>query len=103
MPDMLNWFGWCTWDAFYTDVTSEGIKKGLERLLAFNSHPKSCFDFTNLTLQLKKIELLFPPSFFFFSFQKGGISPKFVIIDDGWQSVAMDPTGIDCKSDNAAK
>ncbi|KAI3686161.1 hypothetical protein L1987_79834 [Smallanthus sonchifolius] len=55
MPNMLNWFGWCTWDAFYTDVTSEGVKQGLE------------------------------------SFQKGGISPKFVIIDDGWQSVGMDP------------
>lgn len=31
MPDMLNWFGWCSWDAFYTDVTSEGVKQGLER------------------------------------------------------------------------
>ncbi|XP_059662320.1 probable galactinol--sucrose galactosyltransferase 1 isoform X2 [Cornus florida] len=31
MPDMLNWFGWCTWDAFYTDVTEEGVKQGLER------------------------------------------------------------------------
>lgn len=31
MPDMLNWFGWCTWDAFYTDVNAEEIKQGLER------------------------------------------------------------------------
>lgn len=30
MPDMLNWFGWCTWDAFYTTVTAEGVKQGLE-------------------------------------------------------------------------
>ncbi|KAK1316492.1 putative galactinol--sucrose galactosyltransferase 1 [Acorus calamus] len=30
MPDMLNWFGWCTWDAFYTNVTAEGVKQGLE-------------------------------------------------------------------------
>ncbi|XP_026406042.1 probable galactinol--sucrose galactosyltransferase 1 [Papaver somniferum] len=66
MPDMLNWFGWCTWDAFYTDVTSEGVKQGLE------------------------------------SFEKGGISPKFVIIDDGWQSVAMDTTGIACIAEDAA-
>lgn len=66
MPDMLNWFGWCTWDAFYTDVTSEGVKEGLESL------------------------------------EKGGISPKFVIIDDGWQSVSMDPTGIECIADNSA-
>ncbi|KAI5674635.1 hypothetical protein M9H77_14999 [Catharanthus roseus] len=66
MPDMLNWFGWCTWDAFYTDVTAEGVKQGLE------------------------------------SFEKGGISPKFVIIDDGWQTVEMDPTGFAKLADNTA-
>ncbi|XP_050203605.1 probable galactinol--sucrose galactosyltransferase 1 [Mercurialis annua] len=66
MPDMLNWFGWCTWDAFYTDVTAEGVKQGLESL------------------------------------EKGGISPKFVIIDDGWQSVGMDTTSIETKADNTA-
>ncbi|XP_008775672.2 probable galactinol--sucrose galactosyltransferase 1 [Phoenix dactylifera] len=66
MPDMLNWFGWCTWDAFYTNVTAEGVKQGLESL------------------------------------EKGGIPPKFVIIDDGWQSVAMDPNGIASEADNAA-
>ncbi|XP_021319923.1 probable galactinol--sucrose galactosyltransferase 1 isoform X1 [Sorghum bicolor] len=66
MPDMLNWFGWCTWDAFYTNVTAQGVKKGLQ------------------------------------SFEKGGVSPRFVIIDDGWQSVAMDPVGIACLSDNSA-
>ncbi|GAA0172904.1 hypothetical protein LIER_26634 [Lithospermum erythrorhizon] len=66
MPDMLNWFGWCTWDAFYTNVTAEGVKHGLESL------------------------------------EKGGISPKFIIIDDGWQSVDMDPTGIEVLADNSA-
>ncbi|KAL3503676.1 hypothetical protein ACH5RR_038125 [Cinchona calisaya] len=66
MPDMLNWFGWCTWDAFYTDVTSEGVKQGLE------------------------------------SFEKGGIPPKFIIVDDGWQSVGMDPTSAEAKADNTA-
>ncbi|XP_037458692.1 probable galactinol--sucrose galactosyltransferase 1 isoform X1 [Triticum dicoccoides] len=66
MPDMLNWFGWCTWDAFYTDVTAEGVKEGLR------------------------------------SFEKGGTAPKFVIIDDGWQSVSMDPAGSAFVSDNAA-
>lgn len=66
MPDMLNWFGWCTWDAFYTDVTSEGVRQGIE------------------------------------SFEKGGISPKFVIIDDGWQSVGMDPASVEAKADNTA-
>ncbi|XP_007020358.2 PREDICTED: probable galactinol--sucrose galactosyltransferase 1 [Theobroma cacao] len=66
MPDMLNWFGWCTWDAFYTNVTSESLKEGLESL------------------------------------EKGGIPPKFVIIDDGWQSVGMDPNGTEFRADNAA-
>ncbi|KAJ4832878.1 flavodoxin-like fold protein [Turnera subulata] len=66
IPDMLNWFGWCTWDAFYTDVTAEGVKRGLE------------------------------------SFKNGGISPKFVIIDDGWQSVGMDATSVGNYADNTA-
>nr|GMD57930.1 probable galactinol--sucrose galactosyltransferase 1 [Ipomoea batatas] len=66
MPDMLNWFGWCTWDAFYTTVTAEGVKQGLEIL------------------------------------QKGGVCPKFVIIDDGWQSVGMDPSSVGVNADNSA-
>lgn len=66
IPDMLNWFGWCTWDAFYTDVTAEGVRQGLESL------------------------------------EKGGVLSKFVIIDDGWQSVGMDPTSVEAKADNTA-
>lgn len=42
-------------------------------------------------------------SFVISSLGMGGIHPKFVIIDDGWQSVAMDPTGIASESENAAK
>ncbi|KAL4382864.1 hypothetical protein GQ457_15G006560 [Hibiscus cannabinus] len=49
IPAHLDWFGWCTWDAFYTDVNPRGIKEGLQ------------------------------------SFSEGGCSPKFLIIDDGWQ------------------
>ncbi|KAJ7945784.1 Galactinol--sucrose galactosyltransferase [Quillaja saponaria] len=48
-PGHLDWFGWCTWDAFYTDVNPQGIKAGLQ------------------------------------SFLEGGCSPKFLVIDDGWQ------------------
>ncbi|KAI3464163.1 hypothetical protein Pfo_020826 [Paulownia fortunei] len=51
-PAHLDWFGWCTWDAFYTEVSPSGIKEGLQ------------------------------------SFKDGGISPKFLIIDDGWQETA---------------
>ncbi|KAF6146266.1 hypothetical protein GIB67_011738 [Kingdonia uniflora] len=32
MPATLDWFGWCTWDAFYTEVNPQGIKEGLESL-----------------------------------------------------------------------
>lgn len=33
MPGILDYFGWCTWDAFYTDVSAEGVKQGLSRLI----------------------------------------------------------------------
>ena len=45
-------FGYCTWDAFYSSVTSEKVETALESL------------------------------------RKIGAPPKYVIIDDGWQSVA---------------
>ncbi|KAM5547983.1 putative galactinol--sucrose galactosyltransferase 6 [Rosa sericea] len=54
LPGIVDYFGWCTWDAFYQDVTQEGVEAGLKSLTA------------------------------------GGAPPKFVIIDDGWQSVAGD-------------
>ncbi|XP_058072563.1 probable galactinol--sucrose galactosyltransferase 2 isoform X2 [Magnolia sinica] len=31
LPSFVDWFGWCTWDAFYTDVTAEGVDEGLKR------------------------------------------------------------------------
>ena len=98
MPDILNWFGRCTWDAFYTNVTAEGVKEGLQRsllILQCIPNPKS---YHIISVLRHPIYL-----FFIFSFQKGGVSPKFVIIDDGWQSVAMDPVGIACLADNSAK
>ncbi|XP_017983531.1 PREDICTED: probable galactinol--sucrose galactosyltransferase 6 [Theobroma cacao] len=54
LPGIIDYFGWCTWDAFYQDVTQEGVESGLESLAS------------------------------------GGTPPKFVIIDDGWQSVGAD-------------
>ncbi|KAJ9690061.1 hypothetical protein PVL29_012629 [Vitis rotundifolia] len=32
MPGMLDWFGWCTWDAFYHEVNPQGIRDGLKSL-----------------------------------------------------------------------
>ncbi|KAK4752348.1 hypothetical protein SAY87_021146 [Trapa incisa] len=32
MPGILEYFGWCTWDAFYHDVNPKGIMDGLKSL-----------------------------------------------------------------------
>ncbi|KAI3909117.1 hypothetical protein MKW92_044812 [Papaver armeniacum] len=34
IPANLDWFGWCTWDAFYTEVSPQGIIEGLQSLSA---------------------------------------------------------------------
>ncbi|CAI5479866.1 unnamed protein product [Closterium sp. Yama58-4] len=54
LPGLLDCFGWCTWDAFYTKVDAQGVKQGLASLA------------------------------------EGNTPAKFLIIDDGWQSVAAD-------------
>ncbi len=50
-PDCMQYFGWCTWNAFYADVSHKKVFEGLE------------------------------------SFRAGGIVPKFLLLDDGWQTV----------------
>lgn len=40
MPSFLDWFGWCTWDAFYTDVTAEGVDEGLKILSEGDTPPR---------------------------------------------------------------
>lgn len=57
LPDFVDTFGWCTWDAFYGDVSAELVERGLA------------------------------------SFASGGVSPRFMILDDGWQAVRRMPTG----------
>ncbi|XP_061366078.1 probable galactinol--sucrose galactosyltransferase 2, partial [Gastrolobium bilobum] len=37
----LNWFGWCTWDAIYTEVSPQGTREGLQSLLNRGFSPKS--------------------------------------------------------------
>ena len=51
LPALADDFGWCTWDAFYQEVSHEKIRAGLQ------------------------------------SFKAGGIEPRTLILDDGWQSV----------------
>jgi raffinose synthase len=57
LPDFVDYFGWCTWDAFYQDVSAANVREGLERFAA------------------------------------GGVRPQMLILDDGWQSTALMPTG----------
>ncbi|PUZ69189.1 hypothetical protein GQ55_2G089200 [Panicum hallii var. hallii] len=40
LPSFLDWFGWCTWDAFYTDVTADGVKHGLQSLAKGSAPPR---------------------------------------------------------------
>ncbi|KAL4607024.1 hypothetical protein ACB098_09G127300 [Castanea mollissima] len=40
LPSFLDWFGWCTWDAFYTEVTAEGVEQGLKSLSDGGTPPK---------------------------------------------------------------
>ncbi|KAK7284565.1 hypothetical protein RJT34_19312 [Clitoria ternatea] len=54
LPNLVDKFGWCTWDAFYLTVNPVGVWHGLK------------------------------------DFAEGGIAPRFVIIDDGWQSINFD-------------
>ena len=53
-PPIVDVFGWCTWDAFYHQVTPDGIESGVASLA------------------------------------DGGTPARFVIVDDGWQSVLPD-------------
>jgi len=57
LPSFVDLFGWCTWDAFYKEVSAEKLREGLE------------------------------------SFRSGGVSPKWLVLDDGWQSYEMFPSG----------
>lgn len=51
LPRFVDQFGWCTWDAFYQDVSAANVEAGLA------------------------------------SFRAGGVSPRWLILDDGWQTV----------------
>ncbi|CAL1390567.1 unnamed protein product [Linum trigynum] len=40
MPPLLDWFGWCTWDAFYKNVNPQGIQQGLESFVNGGTPPQ---------------------------------------------------------------
>jgi len=59
LPDHLNGLGWCTWDAFYKDVSPDKVLQGLQSLA------------------------------------QAGAAPRWMILDDGWQSWTRHPGGED--------
>jgi raffinose synthase len=65
VPDFADLFGWCTWDAFYKDVSAQGVLDGLA------------------------------------SFERAGVPPRFVIVDDGWQQWRRTGSGEDRLADMA--
>ncbi|HEY5703987.1 MAG TPA: Sip1-related alpha-galactosidase [Terrimicrobiaceae bacterium] len=56
-PDFVEIFGWCTWDAFYKEVSPGKVLAGLE------------------------------------AFARGGVQPRLLILDDGWQTWRKEATG----------
>ena len=40
LPDFTDLFGWCTWDAFYQDVSHENVRLGLESFAAGGVNPR---------------------------------------------------------------
>ncbi|KAL5786379.1 hypothetical protein ACOSQ2_008771 [Xanthoceras sorbifolium] len=40
LPGIVDYFGWCTWDAFYQEVTQEGVETGLKSLAAGGTPPR---------------------------------------------------------------
>ncbi len=57
LPAFSDAFGWCTWDAFYQEVSHAKVREGLA------------------------------------SFEKIGVVPRLLILDDGWQTERTMPTG----------
>ena len=40
VPDFVDRFGWCTWDAFYHEVSQEKVRAGLESFRAIGVEPR---------------------------------------------------------------
>lgn len=40
LPEIANYLGWCTWDAFYHDVSAQGIANGLQSFKQAGVQPR---------------------------------------------------------------
>ena len=41
LPPSVDWFGWCTWDAFYSSVEPRGVYEGLQTLCDAGVPPRT--------------------------------------------------------------
>ena len=106
VPPSLDTFGWCTWDAFYFDVSAQGISQGLSSLVTGGAPPQwlviddgwqVCTGLYAAYAQEHRIEICFRSkelelhssaqgiSQGLSSLVAGGIPPQWLVIDDGSQ------------------
>lgn len=85
IPANLDWFGWCTWDAFYTEVSPKGIIEGLQRYYTKTIQISViiCLKFERWSLHWRSLFTYVCISHC--SLSAGGCPARFLIIDDGWQ------------------
>ena len=103
VPPIVDYFGWCTWDAFYKDVSLEKIR--YEKGQPSFSLPSSSSPLISSLLPYSRSSTFLTPSRSLLvltllfrrgleSFHEGGIFPKFIIVDDGWQQYRYQPSFI---------
>ena len=89
-PPVVDVFGWCTWDAFYHAVTPAGVEAGT-LFIYFGNYILAIFWQSSALIFGDSTDVVFCSTLTGVgALADGGCPPRFVIIDDGWQSVAPD-------------
>jgi hypothetical protein len=95
IPSNLDWFGWCTWDAFYKAVNPSGIEEGLQRFAGTNVSLENGNTHKEHLLPHFHSYHLLMMHFMSYSLREGGVPPRFLIIDDGWQETVDEIKEVD--------
>lgn len=92
LPDFIDSFGWCTWDAFYSSVSAPGVIQGLETLQESGRRGSGAVPLPfQQSAWTRRAESPVTSSALNVVSSPTGVHPKFLVIDDGWQQVAPDP------------